>query len=128
MARHALTTTALDTPGANYFLNRFGVAALTEAEYAESYDERRVYAAHRPAMFQSNRTDQWFEYREDVEAGTTFCELTINAIGMISNSYGWRSNRAWHVLSEAYRENDRIDFEAGGRNSMFTLDYLPADA
>src|SRR5688572_29372778 len=97
MARHALTTTALDSAPTR---------TTTTCDAPDAYHPGfpcahvlgRDEPAHRVAGFYSNRTEQFFPYRDVAPAeGETFCELTIAAIGMISNSFGWLPNRAWHV-------------------------------
>lgn len=116
MARHALTTTALDSAPTRTLVD-CDVPDVMHPGFPCQHITGRDEPAHRVAGFYSNRTEQFFPYRDVAPAeGETFCELTIRAIGMISNSFGWLPNRAWHVMSEAYRENDRIDYEAGGRN------------
>lgn len=121
MGIHVLDT-PLDHPAADYFLNEYGVASRTEAEYSRSYQDRRIHAAHLPARYECNRfaeadgSPHYWEYRESAwdEPGM-FRESLDRAAHMISSSYGWAPNRAAKIYAEAYQTNDFVtSARAGG--------------
>ena len=111
MGRHTLDT-ELDTPAADFFLDRHDRPTMSVEVYREGYDRRRVHAEHVPARYASWRFTEpdgstfWNYYRESAwdESLSCFYAALEREAHMISSSDGWVPNRAKFIYDEAWAE------------------------
>jgi hypothetical protein len=111
MGKHALDDT-FDAPARDYYLSPSGVPAIKRSEYEESYNRRRIHAAHAPARYESWRfvepdgSPVFHLYREPAwDAPGSFYEALRQSEHMLSDSDGWAPNRAAFIWAEAHTEH-----------------------